>query len=108
MFFDVAVASLADPSCGAFARHQDGFPGLIDARVRGFSRYNLFVPTCAIQNHFAATTTISWYRTNEPKGASVGFFKHDFFIFHWQLPGVNHNFEHEVSLSDSVPTNVYS
>jgi hypothetical protein len=106
MFFDVGVESLADPSSGAFARHQDGFPGLIDALVRGFSRINLIVPTFSIQNHFAETTKIAWYKAGDLKGKEVGSFKHDFFIFHWQLLGVNANFEHEVSLTDI--NNVYS
>jgi hypothetical protein len=108
MLFDVGVASLADPSAGAFARHQDGFPGLIDPLVRGFSRFNLIVPTTAIQNHYAETTTISWYRMGDPKGKAVGHFKHDFFLWHWMLPGVNHYFEHEVSQTERVHNFVFS
>ena len=97
VLFDTGVASLADPSLGSYARHQDGFPGLIDPLVKGFSRFNLVVPTAAFQNHFAATTKISWYRKDDSKGKPAGFFLHDFFIQHWQLPGVNHYFEHDVS-----------
>ena len=47
VLFDTGVASLADPSLGSYARHQDGFPGLIDPLVKGFSRFNLVVPTAA-------------------------------------------------------------
>jgi hypothetical protein len=104
VLYDVGVVSLADPSLGSYARHQDGFPGLIDPLVRGFSRYNLIVPTMGIQNHFAETSTISWYKKGDDKGKASGFVKHDFFIWHWQLPGVNHFFEHEVSgMSSSSP-----
>ena len=102
VIFDAGVASLADPSLGSYARHQDGFPGLIDPLVKGFSRFDLVVPTAAFQNHSAATTKISWYRKGAAGGKPAGFFLHDFFIQHWQLPGVNLNFEHDVSEETSL------
>ena len=103
ILFDTGVSSLADPSLGSFARHQDGFPGLIDPLRRGFTRYNLIVPTTAFQNHFADTTTITWFKKGDVAGKPAGSVKHDFFIFHWQLPGVNHYFEHEVRCTSRVP-----
>jgi hypothetical protein len=101
-FFNVGVGGLSDPSTGSFARHQDGFPGLIDPLVKGFSRFDLIVPTSAIQNHFAGTTKIAWYRKGDHSSKGpVAFFIHDFLIQHWQLPGVQLNFEHEVSMTEA-------
>ena len=97
--YDCAAASISDPSTGSFARHQDGFNGLIAYLQRGYGRLNLVVPTMSFQNHCAPTSTISWYRKDDKTGPSVGSFVHDFFIQHWQLLGANLHFEHEVRLA---------
>ena len=100
--YDCAAASLSDPSTGSFARHQDGFNGLIAYQQRGYGRLNLVVPTMSFQNHCAPTSTISWYRKDDKTGPSVGSFVHDFFIQHWQLLGANLHFEHEVRVAVSI------
>jgi hypothetical protein len=97
VLFDTGVASVADPSHGSFAKHQDGFPGLVSASIKGFSRFLLVVPTLAFQNHCSANATISWYRMGETNGPPLASFIHDFLLHHWQLPGVNFHFQHDVS-----------
>jgi hypothetical protein len=94
--YDTGVASLSNPSVGSFARHQDGFHGLVDPSTPGYSRFMLMVPTFAIQNHCAITRFINFYEKGKTK--KIATFSHDFLIQHWQLFGVNESFEHEVWL----------
>lgn len=101
-FFDSLMTMVANPANSTYGEHDDGKPGLCvqDKIVDGLtvpnkdSKFNMVVPTVAIQNHEKRSTTVEFY----DKGKKVvGVVSCGVMTIHIQLIGVQHNCTHAVS-----------
>jgi hypothetical protein len=104
--YDAGVVNLANPSMGSYGLHHDAKFGLVDPSIPSYSSFSLMVPTLAIQNHSAPSSHISWFLKGDLKKTKLASFTQDFVMTHWQLMGVNAEFEHEVR-STRLSTHYY-
>ena len=102
--FDSLMTMISNPANSNYGLHEDGKPGLFiaDTTIDGEdvpnknSKFNMVVPTLAIQNHTKETTKVHFYDKSAPK-TPIGTVTCSVVTIHLQLIGVQHNCYHEVS-----------
>ena len=102
--FDSLMTMISNPSNSNYGLHDDGKPGLFveDTSIEGEdvpnmdSKFNMVVPTLAIQNHTKETTEVHFYDKKKPE-TSIAKVTCSIVTIHLQLIGVQHNCYHAVS-----------
>ena len=103
--YGAGVVNLANPSAGSYGAHSDAKWGLVDPTVPGFTRFALMVPTLSFHNFISHSSSISWWTTDDDPKKPQATFIQDFVVTHWQLMGVQANFQHQVG-SVGSPDNI--
>ena len=94
--YGAGVVNLANPSAGSYGAHADAKWGLVDPTVPGYTRFSLIVPTLSIQNFISHSSSISWWANDDQENKTQASFVQDFVVTHWQLMGVQANYQHGV------------
>jgi hypothetical protein len=97
--YDMGVANLAHPVVGNYAYHHDVKEGMLHPQIRAYLPFFMCVPTFAVQNHCAPSTTISWRRVTDSTNTLLASFTQDFLMMHFQLFNVQTAFKHGVGIS---------
>lgn len=109
-YFDSLMTMVSNPSNSNYGEHDDGKVGLCKADEQSdegvtlpnsHSKFQMVVPTVAIQNHKKKTTFIEFYDKKNP-GFPVGVVNCGVVTIHIQLIGVQQNCTHKVSHASSL------
>jgi hypothetical protein len=110
-YYDSLMTMVSDPTQSNYGMHDDGKPGLCSTKIiideeedtvpDKYSKFNLVVPTVAIQNQENKTVEVRFRDKRESTGKTfhcVGAVTCGVVTIHVQLIGVQHTCEHVVSV----------